>query len=222
MYGESYLDEDIDDFDESLSESYVDYDEDYDDYGEAVRTVDRRRNSRGSVRVPSRSGRRPRPYTRPQNGQLTSGRVRSAFRNVGEDVSILDRKVKMTRKNQENEKWLDLASMFLFKPKSINAELESPLKGKDGKEISSIAVGIENNLLPLLLIKLFSGNIGSRNGTNQILPIILILLATSPGTFKDLGLNGLSSSGSTGTATSESQPNSMLLILVLLLFTNKR
>jgi len=207
----SYLDEDID-YDEGLGESYLDLDEDFDDFDEAVRPRDNRRGSsrlpiRGGRRLPSRQG--SRAGSRP--AAVNSGSVRNAFRNVGQDVAVLDKRFKTVAAKQSNEQFLEILSLLAFRPKPITTQLkESTLVDANGRQITEITTGIENNLLPLILIK-FLGNSAGKN-TQQYLLIGLAAMVLFPDTLKSLGLGGTSSASTSDTPPAAPINTNLLLV----------
>ena len=239
-YYESYFDEDLDD---ALVEAYDDASEDYgemdEDYGESRADRRRRRQERREARQQRRQARRAvrRGGSRPTGNPPSTGAVQNAFENVGDDISSLEKKVKKTELKQSDEQMMDLLSLFLFRPSLYTAKLPDTIDLLDengnklvdasGNPIRTVGYKFEDNLLPLLVVKLLS-NMGGRtpkSGIERFLPLIAALLI-SPNALKNIGIGtgtGQSSSSSpTATSTlGDLTKNPLLILLILFLFMKK-
>jgi hypothetical protein len=223
---ESYLDEDLEeDYDESESYNDEDYDEDYDEadgeYGEVRRR--RRRPIRARVNRRGRNSivRRPRRGAVP--AKVTSSNVKNAFRNVGDDVNRLKGKLKNAETKQSTEQINDALTLLAFRPKPILEELKAPLETKTGTFVASVATGINDNILPQLLVKVF-GNTGGP--VQKYLPFFLGALVLFPDLISNLNLGGTKSSSTSKTATSGSlaglDPGLLLILVAIFLLTKKK
>src|SRR5690349_18602770 len=177
MY-DSYLDEDID-LDVSLAE-YLD-DEglaESDDYDEAK---PRRRRGRAGRRLNRMASARNRQVR--STAPVNTSTIRNAFRGVGEDVTVLERKLQRTQKAETNQNLLEALSLLLSGAKPINTTLATPIPiiNPDGSkgEIKQIVTGVNNNLLIPLAIKLFAGNRSGHN-TQQLLIVGLGIVLLFP------------------------------------------
>ncbi len=228
---ESYLNDN--DFDEELGEaSYLDLDldEDFDDYEEAQRPIDRRALGRRStdrrstqrrsfVRQPmrgARNSRRPNPGVdrrlRPVK-PVSSNSVKGAFQNVGQDVAVLDNRVKSVSNNQINQLLVGTLSSMVFPPNIFKTPLKEPLVDSNGIKINEVVTGIATNWIPIIINILFT--LGGKN-IKKFLPIVLGFFVLFPDKLKDLGLSGIPSSTqlTNKNGTLNSLDNNSIILLV--------
>lgn len=235
-YYESYFDEDLD---EALTEDHDELFEDYDEaeeFGEDRAGRRRRRQQRRNARQQRRQDRRDRRHGSKSPGAAAStGAVREAFDNVGQDMAKYKSELKKAETRQSNEQMIDLLKTVLLRSKLVTAtpviykgdaevqEMKVFLKDSTGNIIKDpqIGYGLEDNLLPQLAASLLSQVKGISDAKDGFTPYVPLAIATaiSPTAQESLGLRS-----QPGTSNKNSSPldgilkNPNLLLILALAF----
>ena len=245
QYYEAYdeaLDEDYGDaYDDAFDDAYDDaFDDAFDesegeDFGEA-----RGRNRR-------RRGRRPPQRRQPRRGRnqtnlsvavkpAKTGEVKSAFNNVSQDLTKINRDLQREKARQANQQVNELIALFLFRPRLIPTVVDVDVVTKDGKpylagtsatdpkattglKVPTTTYVLEDNLIPLLAVKVLSNMKGldSSKGFQRYLPLLAGVLL-SPSAQKDLGIGDGKATNIGGLNDLTNKP--LVLVLLLLLVIN--
>jgi len=239
-YEDVYEDDLEDDLDEDTDESYEDSD-DSEGFGEDRASRQRKRQARRTARRERRQGRRDRRHGVSRgkpSAPPSKAAVQDAFANVKQDMAKAQTEVKKAEARQSNEQMNDIIATILFRPTLKTAQMEVTnengekipnyhvtLKDKDGnpiivddKVVTEVGYKIEDNLIPLLAVKLISNmkGIDTSKGINQFLPLgIGLLLSTSAQ--QTLGLRSKDST-STGLNLDNLLKNPAVLLLAAFLF----
>jgi hypothetical protein len=197
---EDYDDAYDDAFDDAYDDSY-DEDSDGEDYGEARKTRSERIARRKGRRQTRRDRRNERRHGKPAAPlkPAATGDVKAAFNNVGQDLNKVNRDLQKEKARQANEQINELIALFLFRPKlnPVNTGQFVEVFDKDGKQVDKagnsytpttakaslasseqlkvelIKYDLQDNLIPLIAVKLLSNmkGIDSTKGIERFLPL---------------------------------------------------